>query len=240
MSRHSSSLTSDDWARLGALIDSDADRSLLRVPLHIEGSKPLQQITREVGAGQYAADDYVQRYFTEWQRRNDPAYQASLERALDAVVAGGADDTQRALVAGEWDRLEHLVKDRTPGEQASIALVMMGLDRVAGSRSIRSTLEILRGNLAGMTGVPDELAGIRAQTIELVDRNVARLNGSTPAGAVRGYSNHPDYGEIGRIRANLTLLEHARVDRGPATVTGASEAAVSSTTPAGAAETLTW
>lgn len=54
--------------------------------------------------------------------------------------------------------------------------------------------------------VPEQLtgpvAGLRDETVDLVERNLGRMDGSRRD----TYGRHPDYAEIGRIRANLPLL----------------------------------
>jgi hypothetical protein len=240
LTKPASELSRSEWLRLGSLMASRHADSI-GVPRTLSGLKDFQTITREIGTGAYEADAGAQRYLTEWARRYDPAYQEQLQRALDAVVAGGADESQRMLVAGEWDRLEALVAGRPPADQAAIAAAMLQSDGVAASRSVQSTLALMQQSLRTTPAPSPELEPVRAQTLELVERNLARLSGHTPAGAVRGYSNHPDYGEVGRIRANMTLLEHARVTSSPAEAT-AEGAQLASESAAGSAsgETLTW
>ena len=121
---------------------------------------------------------------------------------------------------------------------------MLSSDSVAGTRSVRSSLELIRDGMRTTPAPSAELAPIHKQTLELLDRNIARLGGTTPDGAIRGYSNHPDYAEVGRIRANMTLLEHARTTTTDVTTTATGSAADAASAPAAAAttsaETLAW
>lgn len=215
LTRSATELTKDQWLRLGSLVAS-RHGDAIGVPRALAGLKDFATITSDIGAGAYRADAGAQRYLTEWARRQNPAYPAQLERALNAVVAGGADESLRTFVAGEWDRLEALVAGRPPDAQAAIAAAMLQSDGVAATRSVRSTLALMQESLRTTPAPMPELEPVRAQTLELVERNLARLERRAPAGANPGYSNHPDYGEIGRIRENMTLLEHARAIQTPA------------------------
>ncbi|MCW2922377.1 MAG: hypothetical protein JWL76_2251 [Thermoleophilia bacterium] len=250
LARSPADLTNEEWRHLAALVDSDAKGTLINVPREITGSKPLAQQAREIADGTYRPGKFMQVYFTHWQRLNDPAYQSRLEAALADVVAGRATAESRRLVAEQWDRLESVVAGRAPADQAAIAEVMLNVDDVAASRSVKSTLELLRSNLQPPSELPAQFTQLHANTVELIDRNLARLNGHTPAGAVQGYSNHPDYAEIGRIRANVSLLQDAQsmaTARTSAPTAGAAEtidaASINATSATGAAsptESLDW
>jgi hypothetical protein len=63
-----------------------------------------------------------------------------------------------------------------------------------------------RTRLDALPEVP-ELAELRASTSETLDRNIARMSGFNPNDPNVGYSNHPDYAEMGSVQANLELLE---------------------------------
>ncbi|MCW2922376.1 MAG: hypothetical protein JWL76_2250 [Thermoleophilia bacterium] len=248
-SRNSADLSTEDWGRLAALLDDEATRVRTQVPMELENAKPLRTIARSLANAEYKPGEATQRYFVEWQRRNDPAYQARLEAALADITSGGASPESRTLVAEQWDRLAELVAGRPAAEQAAIAEVMMGLDSVAGSRSVKSTLELLLANMPPAEDVPAALVATRNETVALIERNLARLDGSTPTGAVRGYSNHPDYAEIGRIRANTSFLQEAmrlepaaeglRPQPGVA-ADAATGVAADEVATASAGETLTW
>lgn len=247
--RHPDSLTNTEWRRLAALVDADPDSTLINVPRKMDGALPLTQQAREIAAGEYRPSEYMQKYFTEYVRRNDPAYAAKLETAIDQVAHGTATPESRELVAREWDRLEQLVAGRPAAEQAAIAEVMMGLDSIAGSRSVKSTLELLLANMPPVADMPAALVKTRNETVELIERNLSRLNGTTPTGAVRGYSNHPDYAEIGRIRANTSFLQEAlRLEQAAdglrpqpgAAATAAAGVAADEVATASGGETLTW
>jgi hypothetical protein len=241
-SRDATDLSSTDWARLSTLLEHPSTARRINVPAELPGTKPLRQIAVEVASGEYRPTEKTQAYFVEWRRRNDPAYQQRVERALADVVAGTANAEARGLVAGEWSRLEQIVAGRPPDEQAAIAMVMMGVDSVAGSRSVKSTLEVLRDNVRAGAALPTELEPVRSQTIEMIDRNLARLDGKTPAGAIRGYSNHPDYAEIGRIRANVALMHEAQAQQGitAAAATADQAGAATATAATATGETLSW
>jgi hypothetical protein len=110
----------------------------------------------------------------------------------------------------------------------------------------RSFLDDVEGVLAELGGREREtnpaLATIRDQIDELVARNRARIAGETPRGAVRGYSNHPDYAELGRIRSNLGLIGALNAPQRPATAEATIARAMREATAAAdeAGEILTW
>jgi hypothetical protein len=68
-----------------------------------------------------------------------------------------------------------------------------------------------------------ELEQVRAQTLELLDRNLDRMRGVR----IDTFGRHPDYAEIGRVAANLHLID--AIQHPPAATAASS-----------AAEQLTW
>ncbi len=101
----------------------------------------------------------------------------------------------------------------------------------------RSWLVAVRDALADPSNadVPEHL---RTTTDALIDRNLERLAGRTPTGAVVGYYTYPDYAELGRIAANARLTagiaDHARQEPPIAATTIATDG------PSSAPGTLTW
>jgi hypothetical protein len=139
------------------------------------------------------------------------------------------------LVARSWDQLADVVADRPAHEQEAIASVMfLHPDELieAGSPTMRSGLrwqfDRMRPSIAALD-VPSELRAMRDETVELIDRNAARMRGETPAGAIQGWGRHPDYAEVGRIRTNVELLR---------SITDAAQHGPDDA--ARAADTLTW
>lgn len=219
VSRHPTELDSTDWTTLQMLLDSDPHGTILRGPRDLDGLLPFQRLAAENAVDPYTSAGSMQNifsYLVRWRRTLDPEYPQKLAAALDDVAAGQPSNQSRTLVTAEGERLAELVTGRPPDEQAAIALVMLDSSDVAATRGVKGTLELIREGIAGHKGTDanPNVATIRQETLELIDRNLARLAGNHPDGAVRGYVNHPDYAEIGRIRANLGLLD--QLDRPPA------------------------
>lgn len=82
---------------------------------------------------------------------------------------------------------------------------------VANLTSAKYYLELSVEALQRLRSAPGLREGRYAQllsdTHRLVDVNLARLAGHTPAGEVIGWLRHPDYAEIGRIGTNLRTLD---------------------------------
>ncbi len=95
--------------------------------------------------------------------------------------------------------------------------------REVGGAPLRQILEASRERLTARTLRP-EFEQVRTETLELLDRNIDRMTGMRSD----TYGRHPDYAEVGRVVAQLQLLD--AVDRQRAAT------AVART----ASETLTW
>lgn len=79
-------------------------------------------------------------------------------------------------------------------------------------------------------------AALRDSANKLIDRNLARIDGDRRWRLRDGYSNHPDYAEVGRVRSTWQLLEQLTA---PA-AQPAPAAAPSATAPVAATDTLMW
>ncbi len=231
-------VTSEQWTTLAAVLEHKAGAKLVGLPDELPNTKPLRQIAIEVANGDYRPTGKTAAYFTMWRTDNDPAYIARVESAVDAVIAGTADSTQTALVAEQWHRLDSIVANRAPEDQLALATAVLQADGNASTRNVRGTLEAIRDSLGDGADLEPALRKLHEQTRELVDRNLSRLAGRTPQGAVKGYSNHPDYAEIGRIRANLQLLESMRANPAAAAVESADAAGSAAAVQTG--EALDW
>ncbi len=233
------SLSKEQWSQLAELLALDRSTSVTKWPAQVDGLKPLEQIASELAAELYPYDARVDQYFAGWAMRNDPAYVARFEAAIDALAASSASAEQRAMVIAHPSELDQLIAGRPDAERLAIAMAMLDNDATASSRSVKDTLVAIRDSLGARDGATGQVAELVAQTRELVDRNISRLEGRTPEGAVRGYSNHPDYAEIGRLRANLQLIE--RLEAGATTGAGAADqAAPTAASGIDSGDLLTW
>jgi hypothetical protein len=108
---------------------------------------------------------------------------------LDVV---GIDGAQAAAV-----RLRHLVPDNLNVARDWLVDVRRALEGVETS---------------------GPAAELRAAAIEMVDRNLARVDGRRGLRFRDGYANHPDYAELGRVRNTWQLLERLSAPAPTATV----------------------
>jgi hypothetical protein len=114
------------------------------------------------------------------------------------------------------------------------------LEHVATSAAdARILLRSVRSELAGLRAADPFVGQLRAATVELIEQNEQRLATNVGTGSGRGYQDHPDYADLGRIQANVRLLrsldalELAPVPAAPT----APEAQAAATT---GGETLVW
>ena len=103
--------------------------------------------------------------------------------------------------------------------------------------ALKHHLERVRGTIQAIPANDEKLATIRAQALELADRNLDRMAGKR----MDTFGRHPDYAEVGRIVSIAELLgaitSRQTVAATPAAATGVAGAADA----AGAAkEVLTW
>lgn len=70
-------------------------------------------------------------------------------------------------------------------------------------RDVGAQLALVRARLASVTSDDPAALTLRDDTLTMVNRNVARIDGTRSD----TYGNHPDYAEIGRIVANGQLLD---------------------------------
>lgn len=125
---------------------------------------------------------------------------------------------------GEPNRLLSTVlelrPDLVPTELGAQAAIMRANDMlraidVTGVRSSTAPKLPLLSARRALDAVADDegaSAVLAADTRTLVDRNLARIDG-TYDGPARGYSNYADLAEVGRVRTSLELLERVQATR---------------------------
>jgi hypothetical protein len=176
---------------------------------------------------------------TGWQARADD-HQRMLEDARTHFhdlrdPSAGLAELRRSFVEDlpfDVHRMAALLADRPSARAAGIddAMIAHAMTRQlerAGTSAVkgaplRQLLETSREGLAGRVLRP-ELEQVRAQTLELLDRNLDRMRGVR----IDTFGRHPDYAEIGRVAANLHLID--AIQHPPAATAASS-----------AAEQLTW
>jgi hypothetical protein len=235
--RDPTTFTTSDWGKLAALVDVDTGH---RLPLHegTSGGRPIVSAATDIADG-YGNGGTLREYFDEWLPRLDPNYVAKRRAALEAAIAGGPIP-ERARLA-EFEALESFAAI-SRSQRASIGGRLLEHVTTTTVPGARTFLDDVQAVLRNMDGAPPQLQPVRTSIDELVELNVARINGRSPRGAVRGYSNHPDYAELGRIRANLSLLAKATAPRpaAPAAASAAAPAAAPTSASTAGAEILTW
>lgn len=104
----------------------------------------------------------------------------------------------------------------------------------AGSKdALLHHLQRVRDSLTALPANDEKTAAIRAQALELADRNIERMAGTR----IDTFGRHPDYAEVGRLVSIAELLEVATRRPTPASPSAASTTAASTTAAAGV---LTW
>ncbi len=154
---------------------------------------------------------------------DSPEAVAVQQEALDALLSGS--DVSSAI-----SRM--LLADREMYQSLS-PQVRMSLLAGAIPTRVSDTGPWLNDVSAALSDVP---AGslpdaLLADIDTLISHNAMRLRGRTPDGAVRGYGNHPDYAELGRIGSVLGI--GSRLLRA-ADAAATDAAAATATTPANA------
>ncbi|MCW2922283.1 MAG: hypothetical protein JWL76_2157 [Thermoleophilia bacterium] len=168
------------------------------------------------GARAFAA---VRMYLTE----RHPEDMARMLAANDRQ-GGDIDLGLVAALARQPGLLERFGIDSTMLHRQSIR----ALAAAGGSRSddLAANLRMARNVLAGSTDTNPAVAAVRAEALELADRNLDRMAGAR----TDTYGRHPDYAEIGRFASIATLLDQI----------GQLPAAKQAPAPTAAAEALTW
>lgn len=167
--------------------------------------------------------------------------QARFEAALDEAASGSLSKSAQTLLTASWPAVANRVSWMPIERQSAIAMTLLGLPSgPSGDLStVRGALHAIDQDLAAMT-VPTQFEDLYAQTKVLIDRNIGRMEGRHDPSAVRGYSIHPDYAEVGQIRANGVLLRAVRdmAERKPAAPVPSEAPAAADAGPA--VEQLTW
>ncbi len=231
LGKHPTELTSGDWLRLAALTDDVELR--VHVGLRAEANVntfsgrafPHRALDHAMGDG--AVEERMRREFVEYQQTSSSTYAERLDAAIDAVARDEATPLQREVVADAWERIGAVMEGRPVEERTRLASVMLGIRRPATSPTqARSELALVRAHLDDLEQLLESARDLpKARQIvddarELVARNQARLAGRTPEGAVVGYGRHPDYAELGRIRASISALRVLAEQQPPGAATG--------------------
>ena len=159
--------------------------------------------------------------------------QARFETALDEAASGSLSKASQTLLTAAWPAAADRVAQMPIERQSAIAMTLLGLPSGPSGNleSVRTALHAIDQDLATMA-VPKPFEDLYAQTKVLIDRNVGRMEGRKDLTINRGFSIHPDYAEVGQVRANAVLLRAVRD-------MAAREAAVPAA-PAEVAGRLTW
>lgn len=144
-----------------------------------------------------------------WKRANDPEYKARLSAAIDEVEAGSLSPESAELIAHDRPNVFRLLADRSPATQGAVAAAMLGRE-TASFEGIQAAMRDLAIDArTRLTALPDieVTRALRTSTTEMLDLNIQRMSGFNVNDPNRGYSQHPDYAEMGRVQSNLELLE---------------------------------
>jgi hypothetical protein len=167
------------------------------------------------GYDQYASTygPELKRYQLHEKLASNPELMELLRSEVRSYLLGAQDANPDAVVAfrlGEFrDDAAQLLEESEGLQKATVAANLMETGDY--TTYLPLIADALPSSADGMAGQ------ILNETRMLVDRNISRINGTTPSGAVVGYSNYPDFTELGKIRSNLQMVQ-GLVEPAPAAV----------------------
>ena len=206
VARSPDSLARRDWARLAASFDTGAGTALPGIDSVTAGDQPVGKLLAQLATGERKGGVELADWFRDLRRTLDPDHDARLAAAIDSLAAGRGTPDDARLLAGESLRLEELLATREPIERLHVVEALLSVDTLAPTRAVGSTLTATRTVLRELPDLPTDAEPIIQGAIELADHNLARIAGKVPNPTSPGIGNFPDYGEIGRIRANVQLM----------------------------------
>ncbi len=158
-----------------------------------------------------------------WKRANDPEYHARIIAAIDEVETGTLSPEAAELLASDRTNVFRHLAERSPQTQGAVAVAMLGRETSSFEGIQAAMRDLALDASTRLKALPEHemTAGIRASTTELLDRNIKRMSGFNVDDPNRGYAQHPDYAEMGRVQSNLELLE--AVAKGRTSATSAQE-----------------
>jgi hypothetical protein len=189
------------WNRLATMLDLDASGRVLDGPRTQRGSaRDLQDLATVVArrvqyTGEVRTGSVTRKYFEQWRQ------------VLGAHV--GVDGAP--LVAhGRSPNVERMFQLKPPEAKQLVA----DLGRVGASsfKDIETALTYVDERFELLAQGRPQLASTIADSRKLITENLERLKGLRSD----GYSRHPEYSQLGRIRSNIELVEQ---------IVGAEEAA---------------
>jgi hypothetical protein len=238
--REPTTLTKADWARVKMFLAYDRETGTLGMTRKLDGARNLDELLTALIDGSSTPGENTAKYLAKWRPELDPTWAARRADAYRAAVHGGP-----LPVDARADELAPIgITAEAVGVDALRALRLRMLassapSSVQGAKEFLAEVRAITGEL-GAPAADSPIAPVWQRAMELVERNEQRIAGRTPKGAVQGYSNHPDYGELGRIRSDLELVgavssddaSRAMAVEGGDAVEGAAEAAAATGSPA--------
>lgn len=185
------------WRGVRAVFDFAGD-GIDGVALDQRHASELTQLAAEGSTGGWTSlwsieDPLIDR----WRHALDPKIISERRRAVREALDGG--QLPDGLTTAELRDLDPRWAQRTAFEQLTLEA---GVGNLVDSELVRRLTAVEHAP----ANMPDQLADLWRSTRRLADVNRQRMGGTTPRGEVRGYSTHPDYAEVGRIRTNLELI----------------------------------
>jgi hypothetical protein len=145
-------------------------------------------------------------YLLEWRMTFDPALREQFDSDLNSLLDG--EPMSPLLRTMSPNRLSSIadkkIEASTGWHQVGRAGYALGLPTTHDTANVTRALERVKRALDEIpvdTGDP-----LLEDTRRLVDVNMQRLRGVTPAGEVTGFEGYPDFAQIGTIRANTAML----------------------------------
>jgi hypothetical protein len=206
LSKPFGAVSENEWKELQLILLSDTSGAVL-------GLGENQELRRKAQNTLYSSRKTrsvttQRRIFLEMQKSILPEYNQRWNTAFLNVVAGSADRNDMLITAGEFERVEQLLRGHSGPQQTAILQAMMEDPTIAESRDhLDPILRLLHTNLLDRTDLVPSAHDLHRETVDLITLNRARFAGATPAGADRGYGRNPDFAEIGQIRTNLSFIQ---------------------------------
>jgi hypothetical protein len=133
------------------------------------------------------------------------------EGLAERAASGTTTDALRLVLGQRHDLLPSARGTRLQLAVAAETLLAVGSDRYPTPAEVRPMLAAARDALDQVSAQAGDRAPIVSNARELVDRNLARIDGEL-LGTGDGHLTYPDYADLGRIAGSLKLLERLGAD----------------------------
>lgn len=132
---------------------------------------------------------------------------AGMIRSAAGVAAHAASDAAgRTLTLADVSVLDQLVSGLPAARQLQIGRQLLDDPRVMTSPVVKGPLAAIRSGLAGVESQDVRIASVLSNVRSSIDQELGRMSGTVQPTVLVNGDFHPDYGVVGSIRDNLTML----------------------------------